>query len=301
MLPWLLCLVLLIVVLALLVKVRLLQKSMEEIAEELGERLSTDTNVLISISSRDGHVRKLAGELNRHLRLLREQRRRYQSGDRELKEAVTNISHDLRTPLTAICGYLDLLEREDLSPETERYLALIANRVEAMKRLTEELFRYSVILSSGEAVWEAVDMVSVLEESIAGFYGPLKKRGIEPVIDLPGEAVVQPLDRAMLSRVFDNVLSNALKYSAGDLDIVMTASGEVSFSNTAPGLDEVQVGRLFHRFFTVEAARGSAGLGLAIARTLVERMHGRITAEFRQGRLTISIAFPSSLQSSQRG
>ena len=239
MLPWLLCLVLLIAVLALLAKARLLQKSMDEIADELGERLSTDTNVLLSVSSRDRHARKLADDLNRQLRLLRDQRRRFQSGDRELKEAVTNISHDLRTPLTAICGYLDLLEREALPPETERYLALIANRVEAMKQLTEELFRYSVILSAGEIVMAAVDMVSVLEESIAGFYEPLKERGIEPVIDLPGEAVVRQLDRAMLSRVFDNVLSNALKYSAGDLKIIMSERGEVSFSNTASSLDDV--------------------------------------------------------------
>ena len=144
------------------------------------ERLSTDTNVLISISGRDKHARKLTDDLNRHLRLLCEQRRRFQSGDRELKEAVTNISHDLRTPLTTIFGYLDLPEREDLSPETARYLALIANRVEAMKQLTEELFRYSVVVSAGKVVLAAVDMVSVLEESIAGFYGPLKERGIEP-------------------------------------------------------------------------------------------------------------------------
>ena len=291
MLPWLLCSVLFIIVLALFIKVRLLQKSMDEIAQELGERLSTDTNVLISISTRDKHARALAADLGRQLRVLREQRRRFQSGDRELKEAVTNISHDLRTPLTAICGYLDLLGREDNSPAAERYLSLIAGRTEDMKRLTEELFRYSVILSAEGVVLEPVDMVSVLEESIAGFYGPLKERGIEPVIDLPGEAVVRRLDRAMLSRVFDNVLSNALKYSAGDLMIALSSSGEARFSNTAPGLDDVQVGRLFDRFFTVEAARGSTGLGLSIAKTLAERMGGTIGAELRGETLTVWIRF----------
>ena len=291
MLSWLLCLILLIIILALLVKVRLLQKSMDEIAQELGERLSTDTNVLISISTRDKHARALAADLGRQLRVLREQRRRFQSGDRELKEAVTNISHDLRTPLTAICGYLDLLGREDNSPAAERYLSLIAGRTEDMKRLTEELFRYSVILSAGEVVLEPVDMVPVLEESIAGFYGPLTERGIEPVIDLPGEAVIRRLDRAMLSRIFDNVLSNVLKYSAGDLMIALSVNGKVSFSNTAPGLDDVQVGRLFDRFFTVEAARDSTGLGLSIAKTLAERMGGAIGAELLAETLTVWISF----------
>ena len=291
MFPWLLCLVLSVVVLALLVKVRLLQRGMDEIAQKLGEHLSSDTNTLISLSSRDAHARRLAAELNRHLRVLREQRRRFQSGDRELKQAVTNISHDLRTPLTAICGYLELLEREDNSPAVRRYLALMSNRAEAMRQLAEELFRYSMILSTGEPALEPVDIRGVLEESIAGFYAPLKQRGIEPVISMPEGPVVRPLDRSLLARIFGNILSNALKYSAGDLEITLTEQGETAFTNAAPGLDEVTVGRLFDRFFTVEAARDSTGLGLAISKSLVERMGGTLAAEYDGTCLTVITRF----------
>ena len=291
MLPWLLCGASFIAVLALCVKVRLLHSAMDEISERLGEHLSTDTNVLLSLSSRDRHARRLTAELNRHLRRLRDQRRRFQSGDRELKEAVTNISHDLRTPLTAICGYLELLEREDKSPAAARYLTLIAGRAEAMKQLTEELFRYSVILSTEEIALEPVNLVSALEESVAGFYGPLRERGIEPVIALPESPVIRPLDPRLLSRVFSNILSNALKYSGGDLVVTLTERGEISFVNAAPGLDEVQVGRLFDRFFTVETARNATGLGLAIAKTLVERMGGTIQAVYSAERLTIRVSF----------
>lgn len=291
MLPWLLCIFLFIVALVLLVKMLLLQQSMDEIARKLGEHLTSDTNTLISLSTRDAHARRLAAELNRHLRLLRGQRQQFQSGDRELKDAVTNISHDLRTPLTAIFGYLELLEREDNSPAVRRYLTLIANRAEAMKQLTEELFRYSMILSAGDIVLEPVNIVSVLEESVAGFYGPLKERGIEPVIHLPDGPVIRQLNRAALSRIFGNILSNAIKYSTGDLEIILLERGEVSFSNTAPGLDDVQVGRLFDRFFTVEAARSSTGLGLAIAKTLVEMMNGTIGAELSAEKLTMRINF----------
>ena len=277
--------------LTLLVKVRLLQRSMDEIARELGERLSTDTNNPIFLSTRDAHARRLAAELNVQLRELRRLRLHFENGDRELKEAVTNVSHDLRTPLTAICGYLELLEREDNPPETRRYLELIAGRAQAMKQLTEELLRYSVILSAEDMVSEPVDMVSVLEESVAGFYAALKARGIEPAIELPEGPVVRRLDRAALSRVFGNILSNALKYSVGDLKITLSAGGEASFANTAPGLDGVQVGRLFDRFFTVEAARGSTGLGLAIAKTLAERMGGTVAAEYQAETLTIRVKF----------
>ena len=104
--------ILIIIILVLAVKILLLQKSADEIAEEFADRLTTDTNTLIGISSRDRHMRKLAKEINKELNKLKKDRHRFQQGDLELKDAVTNISHDLRTPLTAICGYLDLLEKK---------------------------------------------------------------------------------------------------------------------------------------------------------------------------------------------
>lgn len=290
---WLLCALLALAVLALLGKLWLLRKSLYELRAELEECLRGDTNVLLSVSSRDRAVRLLAAELNRQLRLLRSQRWRYRSGDRELKEAVTNISHDLRTPLTAICGYLDLLEREEKSPEVARCLALIENRAQVMKQLTEELFRYSMVLSAQEGgEGEAVALNSCLEESIAAHYAALKARGIHPEIRLPEEKILRRLDRTALGRVFGNLFSNVLKYSDGDLEIELTPEGEVVFSNTASGLDEVQVGRLFDRFYTVEAAHHSTGLGLAIARTLVERMGGEISARYQRPKLYVCIRFP---------
>ena len=205
---------------------------------------------------------------------------------------MTNISHDLRTPLTAICGYLDLLDNEDKRENTSRYLSLIGNRVEAMKQLTEELFRYSVILSTEEMAMETVHINGVLEESIAAFYGALTNRGIQPQIHMSDRRIEKQLNRDALARVFSNVLNNALKYSDGDLEITLLDDGKIVFSNTATRLNEVQVGKLFDRFFTVEAARNSNGLGLAISKTLVEQMGGTIQAKLEEGRLCIRIYFP---------
>ena len=139
--PGLICGGLAASVIALLVKLWLLQRSLDEIARQLGERLTQDTNSPIFLSTRDAHARKLAAELNIHLKELRRQRQRFQQGDTELKNAVTNIAHDLRTPLTAMQGYLDLLEREELSGGALRYLAQLANRTQAMTRRTEGLVR----------------------------------------------------------------------------------------------------------------------------------------------------------------
>ena len=277
----------------LFVKIYTLQKSAKEIKNAFADRLMTETNTLIDISSNDKYMRELAASINIQLRKLREERHFFIEGNAELKNAVTNISHDLRTPLTAICGYLDLLEQEEKSTTIERYIEIIRNRADVLTELIEELFRYSVIISGERlVVREPIAINGILEESIAAFYTTLNKRGIVPNIKITQAKIVRSLDRSSLIRVFSNLLNNAIKYSDGDLDITLTDSGEVIFANTASRLNEVQVGKLFDRFYTVEAARKSTGLGLAIARTLIEQMNGTISAKYENGRLSICIFFP---------
>lgn len=284
--------ILIVVVVILCIKIHFLHRAMEEMEAGFGERIAQDTNTLITISSGDRVARRLAGQLNDQLRLLRQERRRLQSGDRELKEAVTNISHDLRTPLTAICGYLDLLKGEEKSNTAKRYLSMIENRTEAMKMLTEELFHYSVITFEEEQMeYEEVVLNRVLEESISAYYGAFKKTGITPEIKMTEKKILRSLDKKTLQRILENVISNGIKYSGGDFQIELTDYGEINFTNTAPCLNAVQVGRLFQRFYTVAAARQSTGLGLSIAKNLTEKMGGKITAEYQNGRLCIKILF----------
>lgn len=290
-----LCAALTTAVVLLSAKIVLMRRAAGEICESFDEKLNTETNTLISISSHDKVMCRLANSLNAQLRKLRNERRRFLQGDLELKNAVTNISHDLRTPLTAIFGYLDLLEQEETSPAADRYIGIIRNRTEILTQLTEELFRYSIILTpEGDEACETVVVNSILEESIAAFYASFKERGITPQIRIPEKKVFRFLNRQALSRVFSNLLNNALKYSDGDLDITLSRTGEITFVNTASGLNEVQVGKLFDRFYTVEAARKSTGLGLAIARTLVEQMNGSITASYENHRLFIRIMLPET-------
>ena len=284
--------VLTLCVLTILIYLLILRHSIREVAEELEEKLRTDTNTLISISIGDSSVQLLASRINRQLRALRKERLKLQTGNDELTTAVTNISHDLRTPLTAICGYLDLLEQESQSEKSGRYLAVIRERTDAMRSLTEELFRYSVITATtDELCMEEVFLNDILEQSLAGFYGALSARGITPELQMPEEKVARRLDAAALRRIFDNILSNAVKYSSGDLAVSLMPDGAVTFSNSAPSLSRVQAERLFDRFYTVETACSSTGLGLSIAKLLTEKMGGTITAEYESGHLQICIAF----------
>lgn len=293
---WSLIAILLIIIVLLIIKICLMKKSAREISESFLDRLTEDTNTLIDISSRDRHMRKLAQEINIQLNKLKEERHRFQQGDRELKDAVTNISHDLRTPLTAVCGYLDLLDREEKSEDAGRYLAVIRSRTEILRQLTEELFRYSVFTSAADkAPGEPVILNRLLEDSISAFYAALKQRGITPRITLPEEKIRRTLSRSACSRLFGNLISNALKYSDGDLEITLKDTGEIIFSNHASRLDRIQVERLFDRFYTVETASSlSNGLGLSIARTLAEQMGGTISAGYEDGILRICILFPET-------
>ena len=282
-----------IIIITLCVKIYLMKKSAREISMEFSCRLQTDTNTLIGISSHDKDMRELADSINKQLVILRREHLRYTQGDAELKTAVTNISHDLRTPLTAICGYLDMMKNEEKSERLAGYLDIIENRADSMKQLTEELFKYSVVMSeSSEAVSETVTINNVLEDCIMGYYAALCEKGIEPSVRITEKKIIRELDRADLSRVFSNLISNALKYSDGDLNITLDDNGTITFSNTASTLDGIDVGRLFDRFYTVEAARSSTGLGLSIARSLVEKMNGTISAGYSENVLSISIVFP---------
>lgn len=292
------CLLLLLIIFVLSTKIIFMQKSINEISEDFSEKLKSDTNTLLTISSRDKAVRQFADNINEQLQELQKQRHRFVQGDIELKNAVTNISHDLRTPLTAISGYLVLLDKEEKSDTVERYIKVIENRIQVLIQLSEELFRYSVITSAEqENDAETIVVNEVLEESILGFYAALQERGITPDISIAETKVIRRMNRASLSRIFSNLISNSLKYSIGDLSIELTDDGEILFTNTSPDLTEVQVERLFDRFYTVETARKSTGLGLSITRILTEQMNGTVSAWYRDHRLSISVKFPDTLNS----
>lgn len=287
------CLALMIAIALLLLKVYTLHRAADEIRAAFAARLHEDTNVGIDVSTMDRTMRRLAADIDMQLKILRQKHIRYSEGDRELTEAITNIAHDLRTPLTAICGYMDLLEQEDVPENVRRYLQVISGRVDALKQLTEELFRYSVIVSAAPYEGrEAVILSRALEECIAAQYGALVEKGITPEIDIAQAPVERLLNKAALSRILENILVNAIKYSDGDLRIVLSPDGTISFSNRASKLDEVSVGRLFDRFFTVESGQGSTGLGLSIAKILTEQMGGSIMAAVEQSVFTLRLTFP---------
>ncbi len=301
---WVIIVILVAVILALCIKIYVIRKAADEIRRELTEKLAVETNTLITISSRDKYMCALAENLNKELHILNRKRHYFEQGDLRLKETVVNISHDIRTPLTALSGYLELLrklirgmaeENGNLKEKTEtaeRYLDIMENRTGVLAQLTGELFHYSIAVSEEQELsYEDVILNNVLEESVSAYYAALNNAKITPVINMPDHEVKCRLNKDALTRIFGNILGNAIKYSNGDLQITLSEEGEILFSNHAPALDEVQVGKLFDRFYTVDTAAKSTGIGLSIARMLTEQMGGTIAAEYQDGVLSIRLLF----------
>ena len=291
---WLLILItiLILIIAVLLIKIYFLQKSADEINEAFAEKIKNDTNTIIDISCRDRHMCRLAEDINIQLKKFRQEHIRFKQGDLQLKNAVTNISHDLRTPLTTICGYLELLKQEDKSPQTKKYLEIIEDRTQVLVQLTDELFRYSVVSSTlDNTKTEKVEINHILEESMSAHYALITQNKIIPDISITDIKIIRDINKKALLRIFQNVISNAVKYTDGDLNIILDDSGIITFSNHTAQLDKIQTEKLFDRFYTVKNAEKSTGLGLSIAKILTEQMNGKIWADYVDGILNIYINF----------
>lgn len=260
-----------IVIILLILKILEMKKSIREMEERFTDILKLDTNSLITISSGDKDLRKLGKIINENLKTLRKLEIEYEQGNQELKSSITNISHDLRTPLTAIRGYLDLIDHKNLTKKQKDYLEYIDIKVKDLISLTEQLFDFSKGIDQNKDMKkEDVNLNQVLEEVICSSYELFKKNKVEPKIYITDKPIVKKLNKEMLKRILENILSNAIKYSEENFIIRLKDDGVIEFSNKTTVLDKISAEKIFDRYYTVENAKKSAGIGLSIAKQLVE-------------------------------
>ena len=287
------CIVLAITVIVLLIKVGLLERAFKEIGDQVKDHMDGTNSSIFQLSTSNKEARKLANDLNGALQDLHSERVFLRDGDKRMKENVTAISHDLRTPLTAINSYVDLLENETDDAKRKEYLERIKDRTSELKDMTGELFKYSVSSDTqydSQLSNEDLDLKSIIENSLISFYKEFTSKGIDPQTEFPSGKVIINSNRKTLMRIFDNVLSNVAKY-ATSLSVKLSDDGVVTVSNDAPDLTPVQVSKLFDKYYTVTDGTNSTGLGLSIAKDLVGRMGGSISAGLSDGLLTITIKF----------
>lgn len=284
--------ILLVGCILLIFKLYFLKNSINEIAKSFSFIINSDTNNIISISSTDKSIKNLAINLNRDLIDLRTRKLQYDNGNQELKKIITNISHDLRTPLTAIKGYIDLMDEDALSKKQKQYLNIIEKKSNELTELTEQLFDFSKTIDFDIAIKKEKYCINeILEETLISYYSIFKEKNIVPEIMICKEKIYKLVNKNALIRIFENVLSNIFKYSNGNFKVELKNDGIITFSNKATSLDETTVQKIFNRYFSVENAKESTGIGLSIAKQLVELNNGNIYADYKKETLYISISF----------
>lgn len=287
-----LLIIMFIICVSLLLKIYFMKKSIREIQKSLKDILKQNTNNLLTISSSDKDMKNLANDLNFELKKLRKQRLQFETGNQELKSSITNISHDMRTPLTAISGYIDLIKENNTNEKKETYLKIIENKANDLIFLTDQLFDFSKTMDISDKIVKEKCMINeILEETLANYYIIFKNKKIIPKIEITRNRIYKVINKNTIVRVFENILSNVTKYSNGDFKVILDDDGKITFSNKATSLDATTVEKIFNRYYTVENAKKSTGIGLSIAKQLVELNDGTISAKYIKEHLIIEIKF----------
>ena len=283
--------VLSILVITLVLRVVTTNIEIRNIIRDLEDITEKDTNILLTTSSGDKSIKSLVDSLNKELKKLLSIKREYSKGVFDVKKSAENIAHDIRTPLTVIKGYVDLLEEEDLSEEGKKCLEIIKGRTRYMKEMTDELFLSLSMKSRGVLSLSDIDAKSVLEEALVSFYNEFKKKGMTPSIITPNDKVILKADSKALYRVYSNIISNALKYGEGEFNAQMDEKGNTTFSNYAPNMDSVEANKLLDRYYTISDAKASSGIGLSISNEILQEMGGELKVRLDNKRLYISIIY----------
>lgn len=268
-----------------------LAKQLETLNDERRTQLVT-----MSLPSRVNQ--DLVREINRFLLDKQETERSWRMEELRLQEMISNISHDMRTPLTAVLGYIRLINTSELSEaDRRRYLSIIEARAKSLQRLLLDFYDLSRMEEgSYQLQMEPVDVNGCCLELLAELYDDLENAGIDLEADLLENAPKVLADWAAVRRIYENLFQNAKKYGRGRL-LVSSGLTEnnlmVSISNTCPYVSPEQLSKLFDRSYTVSQSRteGSAGLGLAICKGLIEKMGHEINLTYQNGVFTVQITY----------
>lgn len=227
----------------------------------------------------------------------REVRESAQHNEMQLKETITNLSHDIRTPLTSLDGYFQLLQQSDSEEERRKYVGIIQSRISSLKEMLEELFTYTRLQDADyELETELIDFGKCVYDTVFSFYDECQNRGIEPQVDFCGGHLFVQGNEEAVRRALQNLIRNALVHGHKGISLeLFEENGKAVFrcSNDVAHPDEIDIERVFSRFYKADSARThtSTGLGLSIAKGLVERMDGEIRAELEGERFVVEILF----------
>lgn len=289
---------LIILIAFLLTYIFYMKKEMLNISNQLNDYNKFKTEKKIDVNLINKEIEELAESINRHIEIANELRINEIKSKENLKEMIANISHDLRTPLTSIVGYIQIIKSKyTMNDKNIEYLCRVENKAKDLQEMLEDFFDLSVMESSEYSLtFEYVDINEILCDTLVCYYDELEKRNIEPSIDI--KKVEKTIgDKKSIVRIIENLMSNTLKYSNGNVSIELNENDNnvnLTFMNSLEENKKIDTNRIFDKFYKnndKSRSSKSTGLGLCIVKTLMEKMNGTVSSKQIENRLYITCSW----------
>lgn len=289
-----LCILLVVVI----IKYILYRRQVINICRQMVFIKENDTNMIIYNDIIEKEILNLTSLINLMCEEHKAKENILKEKDKRLKIAMAGISHDIRTPLTSLRGFFELLETETDTEKKKKYSKIIDGKLIELTELLEELFTYTK-LQNEDYVLELgrYDFTKIVLGTLFSFYGTFKDKNIETELDIYEEQVIVTCNDVAVKRMLSNILKNAMLHGSGKIEIIYkTENGRVEFlcKNSAENPWEIDISQVFDRFYKADMARskGSTGLGLSVAKELAGRMGGDISACIKDGMFIIKLVMP---------
>ena len=273
------------------------QRQVKDICRQLAFLMKHDSNMLIHREFGLGGLGMLSDRLTDLLELRRKEKRYYQEKETLIADTYTNLSHDIRTPLTSLDGYFQLMEACENVEEQRRYLNIIHERIHSLNEMLEELFMFTKLKNESYRLELTSCCINrILKETVFSYYDDWVRREIQPDIQITEEQLYIDGNKQGLSRIIQNVIKNGLDHGEKKIRIVLKREQNravLRISNQVIASEQIDIEHVFDRFYKADAARSktSTGLGLSIAREFVRRMNGEIGAKIEENEFIVEMSF----------
>ncbi len=294
-----------LIIVFLLVKLILLKLNVRKIREELSKTKEADYNRQLRVDLTDRDLELLASEINHNLEYQKALKKETDLSRKQLEQSISDIAHDLRTPLTVVKGNLQMLEKESLSDKGREYLAVSSKKAETLKGMVDEFFELSVLESDSKPTELCkLDVLAFLSDFIIENEAVIRQNNLTPEISFPEKEIIIKANKDMMNRVFSNLIGNILKYAKDSFELSVEEISDIKkqlgskadtchirIGNKVEDVSAIDIDHIFDRTYRVDKARsdGSAGLGLYIAKLLVEKQKGSMSAVIEDDKLYFDI------------
>lgn len=289
--------ILVAIIIILIIYLAYVQSQIRNMSKQLDKRLQEHTRQPISLELINSDLNKLAINMNRCLKAEETLRLNGIREEKKFKEMIADISHDLRTPLTAIKGYQQLIGAGELSEDQRKKLQIASKHSEELGQLIEHFFEYSYLLNTEpELHMERLNLTKLVTECLVDSITVLEEHNLTVCFNEDTPPIFISADKELITRIVQNLIRNCIQHSDGDIKVVLLSKDEagITFSNLVKKPFEIDVSKIFERFYTGDRARShSTGLGLSIVKLLAETMGGSVNATMEGNNLVINVTFPA--------